>query len=31
GSFDTAVKHYSRGYYYAAKRRGMLRETGLRP
>ncbi|UWR43512.1 lytic transglycosylase domain-containing protein [Phaeobacter inhibens] len=31
GSYDQAVKHYSRGYYYAAKRRGMLRETGLRP
>jgi soluble lytic murein transglycosylase-like protein len=29
GSFDTAVKHYSRGYYYEAKRRGMLKETGL--
>jgi soluble lytic murein transglycosylase-like protein len=27
----TAVKHYSRGYYYEAKRRGMLKETGLRP
>ncbi len=31
GSYDTAVKHYSRGYYYEAKRRGMLKETGLRP
>ena len=31
GSFDTAVKWYSRGYYYEAKRRGMLVETGLRP
>lgn len=30
GSFDTAVKWYSRGYYYEAKRRGMLRETGLK-
>jgi soluble lytic murein transglycosylase-like protein len=30
GSFDTAVKWYSRGYYYEAKRRGMLKETGLR-
>ncbi|MFK7754564.1 MAG: transglycosylase SLT domain-containing protein [Sedimentitalea sp.] len=29
GSQDTAVKHYSRGYYYEAKRRGMLKETGL--
>lgn len=31
GSEDTAVKHYSRGYYYEAKRRGLLQETGLRP
>ena len=31
GSHDNAVKHYSRGYYYEAKRRGMLVETGLRP
>lgn len=31
GSFDTAVKWYSRGYYYEAKRQGMLVETGLRP
>ena len=30
GSHDNAVKHYSRGYYYEAKRRGMLDETGLR-
>lgn len=30
GSFDAAVKWYSRGYYYEAKRRGMLKETGLR-
>ena len=30
GSFDTAVKWYSRGYYYEAKKRGMLVETGLR-
>jgi soluble lytic murein transglycosylase-like protein len=30
GSFDEAVKWYSRGYYYEAKRRGMLVETGLR-
>ncbi|MCP5071727.1 MAG: lytic transglycosylase domain-containing protein [Rhodobacteraceae bacterium] len=29
GSFDEAVKWYSRGYYYEAKRRGMLVETGL--
>ena len=31
GSHDEAVKWYSRGYYYEAKRRGMLVETGLRP
>lgn len=31
GSYDTAVKWYSQGYYYEAKRRGMLVETGLRP
>jgi soluble lytic murein transglycosylase-like protein len=30
GSFDTAEKWYARGYYYEAKRRGMLVETGLR-
>ena len=30
GSYDTAVKWYSRGFYYEAKRRGMLVETGLR-
>ena len=30
GSHDTAVNWYSRGYYYEAKRRGMLVETGLR-
>lgn len=29
GSHDTAVKWYSRGYYFEAKRRGMLKETGL--
>lgn len=29
GSFDEAVKWYSRGYYFEAKRRGMLKETGL--
>jgi len=29
GSYDNAVKWYSRGYYYEAKRRGMLVETGL--
>jgi len=31
GSFDMAVKHYSRGYWHEAKRRGMLKETGLVP
>jgi len=30
GNFDTAIKWYSSGYYYEAKRRGMLQETGLR-
>jgi len=30
GNQDTAVKWYSKGYYYEAKRRGMLKETGLR-
>ncbi|WP_406869984.1 transglycosylase SLT domain-containing protein [Thioclava sp. 'Guangxiensis'] len=30
GSSDKAVSLYSRGYYYEAKRRGMLKETGLR-
>ena len=29
GSYDTAVKWYSQGYYFEAKRRGMLKETGL--
>ncbi len=27
---DAAVRHYSRGYYYDAKRMGLLKETGLR-
>ncbi|SLN58309.1 Transglycosylase SLT domain protein [Roseivivax jejudonensis] len=31
GSYDRAVGWYARGYYYEAKRRGMLVETGLRP
>ena len=31
GDHDTAVQWYARGYYYEAKRRGMLVETGLRP
>lgn len=30
GNFDTAIKWYSNGYYYEAKRRGMLKVTGLR-
>lgn len=29
-SQDAAVRHYSRGYYYDAKRKGLLKETGLR-
>lgn len=29
GDPDRAVGWYSRGYYYEAKRRGLLRETGL--
>ena len=31
GDIDTAINWYARGYYYEAKRRGMLVETGLRP
>lgn len=31
GSEERAVGWYARGYYYEAKRRGLLRETGLRP
>ncbi|WP_417719275.1 transglycosylase SLT domain-containing protein [Salipiger sp.] len=31
GSQDAAIGWYARGYYYEAKRRGMLVETGLRP
>jgi soluble lytic murein transglycosylase-like protein len=30
GNQDTAVMWYAKGYYYEAKRRGMLEETGLR-
>lgn len=30
GSEDKAVMWYARGYYYEAKRRGLLYETGLR-
>jgi soluble lytic murein transglycosylase-like protein len=29
-SQDAAIRHYSRGYYYDAKRQGLLKETGLR-
>ena len=29
GNHDLAVRFYARGYYYDAKRRGMLDETGL--
>lgn len=31
GSHDRAVSWYARGYYYEARDRGMLQETGLRP
>ncbi|MDO9524536.1 MAG: lytic transglycosylase domain-containing protein [Gemmobacter sp.] len=30
GSHDRAVSWYSKGYYYEAKRRGILKEVGLR-
>ncbi len=30
GDHDRAVEWYSRGYYYEAKRKGLLEETGLR-
>lgn len=30
GSYDRAVQWYASGYYYEAKRRGMLEATGLR-
>ncbi len=30
GNRDRAVMWYSKGYYYEAKRRGLLRKTGLR-
>ena len=29
GNHDQAVRFYARGYYYDAKRRGLLDETGL--
>lgn len=31
GDHQTAIMWYAKGYYYEAKRRGMLVETGLRP
>ncbi|MDU8929133.1 lytic transglycosylase domain-containing protein [Alisedimentitalea sp. MJ-SS2] len=31
GDMDKAVMWYARGYYYEAKRLGLLKETGLRP
>ncbi|MBP7241873.1 lytic transglycosylase domain-containing protein [Amaricoccus sp.] len=30
GDMDEAVQWYARGYYYEAKRKGLLEETGLR-
>ncbi|SEH88061.1 Transglycosylase SLT domain-containing protein [Paracoccus alkenifer] len=30
GNHDAAVKWYARGYYYEAKRKGLLEATGLR-
>ena len=30
GNHDKAISWYSKGYYYEAKRRGLLEETGLR-
>ncbi len=30
GDFDASVSWYARGYYYEAKRKGLLEETGLR-
>jgi soluble lytic murein transglycosylase-like protein len=30
GNPDRAVSWYARGYYYEAKRKGLLEETGLR-
>ena len=30
GNQDAAVKWYSRGYYYEAKKKGLLQATGLR-
>ena len=30
GNHDAAVRHYASGYYYAARDKGLLEETGLR-
>jgi len=30
GDVDTAMKWYAKGYYYEAKKKGLLYETGLR-
>ena len=30
GNHDRAIQWYARGYYYEAKRKGLLEETGLR-
>lgn len=30
GDWDGSIKWYARGYYYEAKRRGLLEKTGLR-
>jgi soluble lytic murein transglycosylase-like protein len=30
GTEDQAIRYYSRGYYYDAKAKGLLEETGLR-
>ena len=30
GNHDRAVRFYASGYYYDAKRKGLLKETGLR-
>ena len=31
GNQDAAIQWYAKGYYYEAKRKGLLVETGLRP
>jgi soluble lytic murein transglycosylase-like protein len=30
GNADKAARYYSSGYYYIAKRKGLLEETGLK-